>query len=979
LPDSWIDTLAVIWTMLHLLATSPQGQRTATDSAERPNDGLPDRYRIIREIGRGGMSVVYLAQDRLANRDVAIKMLRPELALAGQLSRFIQEIAITARLDHPNILPLYDSGEAGDTLYYVMPYVEGGSLRRRLRDEHILSLAEVRRLATEIASALDYAHSCRITMGEGIVHRDIKPENVLLGPDNKVLLADFGIARVVSRADNETLTSYGLQLGTWPYMSPEQCTGDRKIDGRSDVYALGCVVYELLTGEPPFSGGTGQAIVAKHISQPPPSLRVVRPDLPESVDAAVTRALAKAPADRFPTAGEFASELSESRTRGLRRVAGRRRWAVVVGTAVVIGIGYVAFSSQLRSRPLNPRDWIVVADFQGPSEDPGIAPAVRELVTAELNQSRSIRTLPREQLISTMRLAGIKDTATVGTETAKELAVRTSVRAVVVGSIGRIGTNNYSVVVHVLDPESGRTLLSATRAAVDRGAELVQAVQALGRELRAGLGERTEDLQATRPLMQIATPSFAAFRKFATARDLESKGDYAGSNVVLREALAIDTAFASAWAQMGMNYLTNRNIDSAGLAFKEALKRPDRLTDARRYRLQADLAYAVEHDLPAAIRWYDRYLQLEPWSYPGHNNRALYLSSMGRDEEALAELDSALATNPVSRSAMQIELLNKTAALVILGRLPAAREVARDLQGPFAQYAQLLFAAATDQWVAAESLASGPARDPTVPSYLRIFSVTALASARTVRGATFDASALLDSAARASAPPLSRWYYQSEILLATTSGIPVGGVPAKLAGDTAAGGVVTRAMWAAVYGDTGTARRLQRSLSGRSHQEMNRLGDSPLVVDALIAAHASDEKSVVNKLAAAARRGEHDATLLDRPSSLFTRWLVASAYARMGRFDSAASYLELLLVPERMPPAHYALRGLMEPFARKQLAALRERHASIGRVPRSSVPLLWKPAVPNSNEMTSRNAGRAANLERSPSHGHGVNQHARAS
>ncbi|MBI4501421.1 MAG: serine/threonine protein kinase, partial [Gemmatimonadetes bacterium] len=281
--------------------------------AERFKRALPDRYQIIREIGRGGMAVVYLARDLTYDRSVAIKALRPELALAGQISRFLQEIQITARLSHPNILALWDSGEAGGILYYVMPFVETGSLRDRLRREGPLPLAEVIDIASQLAEALDYSHDFRFTDAEFVAHRDIKPENVLLMPNSHVLLADFGIARIRSLAGDERLSEYGLMVGTLPYMSPEQCAGEKSIDRRTDIYALGCVVYEMLVGEPPFTGPSNAAISAKHLHERPPSLRVVRPDIPEHVQAAVEKALAKMPADRFATASEFVKALKTKR------------------------------------------------------------------------------------------------------------------------------------------------------------------------------------------------------------------------------------------------------------------------------------------------------------------------------------------------------------------------------------------------------------------------------------------------------------------------------------------------------------------------------------------------------------------------------------------------------------------------------------------------------------------------------------------
>jgi serine/threonine protein kinase len=252
-----------------------------------------DRYRIERELGQGGMATVYLAEDLKHQRRVAIKVLRPELAAALGAERFLREITTTANLRHPHILPLYDSGDADGSLFYVMPYVEGESLRDRLDREKQLPLDDALQIAGEVADALSYAHS------SGVIHRDIKPENILLD-NGHAIVADFGIAQAVSESGGERLTQTGIVLGTPLYMSPEQSNGD-PVDARSDLYALGCLVYEMLAGVPPFSGPTALVLMARHALDPVPALRTARPSVTASVAEAVERALAKTPADRFPT------------------------------------------------------------------------------------------------------------------------------------------------------------------------------------------------------------------------------------------------------------------------------------------------------------------------------------------------------------------------------------------------------------------------------------------------------------------------------------------------------------------------------------------------------------------------------------------------------------------------------------------------------------------------------------------------------
>jgi serine/threonine protein kinase len=274
-----------------------------TDALNRLKTAVADRYVIERELGQGGMATVYLARDLKHKREVALKVLRPELAASIGGERFLREITLTAGLHHPHILPLLDSGDANGQLFYVMPYVAGESLRDRLNRERQLPLDDALQIARDVADALSYAHS------RDVVHRDIKPENILLESGHAVV-ADFGVARAITTAGGNKLTETGIAVGTVTYMSPEQSTGERLIDGRSDLYSLGCVLYEMLAGEPPYSGASAQAILAKRLTDPVPRVSLVRATVPGSLDSAIRKALASTPADRFATMSEFLDALA---------------------------------------------------------------------------------------------------------------------------------------------------------------------------------------------------------------------------------------------------------------------------------------------------------------------------------------------------------------------------------------------------------------------------------------------------------------------------------------------------------------------------------------------------------------------------------------------------------------------------------------------------------------------------------------------
>jgi serine/threonine protein kinase/formylglycine-generating enzyme required for sulfatase activity len=320
---------------------------------------LHDRYTIERELGRGGMAIVYLAHDRRHDRPVALKTLRPELVPALGPERFLREIQIAARLQHPNILPLHDSGEANGLLYYVMPYVEGESLRARLDREGQLPIEDALAIACQVADALAYAHS------RDVVHRDIKPENILLSGEH-ALVADFGIARAISEAGGERLTETGLAVGTPAYMSPEQAAAEPRLSGRSDIYSLGCVLYEMLSGQPPFVGPSAQAVIARKLTDPVPPLRTVRESVPVQLEQVILKAMSRAPADRFPSAARLTDALEQLRAeihastpdserrpkvRSWPRALRNRTFLIALGAIAAIGgLGTLLWARESRVR-----------------------------------------------------------------------------------------------------------------------------------------------------------------------------------------------------------------------------------------------------------------------------------------------------------------------------------------------------------------------------------------------------------------------------------------------------------------------------------------------------------------------------------------------------------------------------------------------------------------------------------------------------
>ncbi len=899
------------------------------DLLEPLHRSLAWRYRIERELGRGGMATVFLAEDLKHHRPVAIKVLDPELAAAIGTERFLREIETAARLNHPQILPLHDSGTAEGLLYYVMPYVEGESLRERLGREKQLLLDDALRITREVADALEYAHS------QGVVHRDIKPENILISRGHAVV-ADFGIARAIRAAGGAELTSTGLMLGTPLYMSPEQAMGGGELDGRSDQYSLGCVLYEMLAGQPPFTGPTGESLVHQHLSVVPRSVTDLRPSLPAGVAQALARALAKTPADRFATLAAFAEALVDRRARR----PDRRRWAFVGAAAVVLAAAAVvgwAKREDLRALlhrrgppQVSKKDWIMVSEFDGPTDDPTLASAVRDLVGAALDQSAIVATVPRDQVRNALRMAGKPDSTRVDADLARELASRSSVRAVIEGRIERIG-KGYSIVLRAVDADGGKVVVAASEVARNEEA-LIPSVGRLARRLREGLGENRGAIQANRwrTLTEAATPSFEAFRKFTRAFEFLINNDNLRAMALAKEALAIDPDFANAWGVVGYCYGNLGKRDSALAAFHEAQRRPERLTTSWRLFIAATLA-ALEGNLPAALSAYDEIIREDQSLYTAYNNRAWLQAQAGRVEEALEDFRRAEEASPFGPG--QMVLYGKFQTLLFLGRIEEARRVGGTLQGDMGRTAPLYVALGSNDWRGAERVTTAIEADLTAPREVRVPAIMVLASVDARRGSVRAAALALDRArAEGEAAGRPNWIYpvlRARVLLAAVSGRPLGKPDAGLARDTTTPGTITRGLWAAVAGDTFAAEQAFRALRPRAASELARQGAGPLLLQAWLAGRARRWDEVVRLLAPAALQGEELGFVTDPVGRMPMRWLVAEAYERLGRADSAAAYLELVLSPARMYSNEQTLLGLPHSFAHQRLVLL---YARMGRL-----------------------------------------------
>jgi serine/threonine-protein kinase len=607
-----------------------------TDIAHRLGAELRDRYRVEREIGRGGMAVVYLAEDLRHRRRVAIKVLSPEIAPVLGAERFLREIEIAARLSHPHILPLHDSGEADGLLFYVMPYVEGETLRDRLLREKQLPVDEALRIAHEVADALGYAHTM------GLVHRDIKPENILFQAGHAVV-SDFGIARAVSAAGG-TLTGSGMAVGTVLYMSPEQAAGVRDVDARSDVYSLGCVLYEMLAGEAPFGAVATDGTLS--------ALRASRESVLPSVERVLARALARTPADRFATGAQFADALAQAVTGPgpAAPPATRRRPAVrlavpafVAVIAVAAGLAWKA--GVLGAAPIRSIAVLPVRDLSGDSAQAYFVEGMHDALIAELAGIGALR------VISRTSMQRYRNT----TRSIPEIAQELRVDALVEASAERSG-DSVRLRIHLIRARPAeRDLWAAT---FDRDLRHVVALhrdiaRAIARRISASLSpEEERRLAASREVDPDAYDAY--LRGMFILHSAENATDFQRGLAHLQEAIARDSTEPLPWAGLALGY---DQIGHLSAELPDAFARA-KAAAARAQALGGDLGETeaalaqtllyYDWDLPAAEEAFRRAIALNSSIPDAHSHYGWLLLALGRTDEALAALRRAEDVDPLT-------------------------------------------------------------------------------------------------------------------------------------------------------------------------------------------------------------------------------------------------------------------------------------------------------------------------------------------
>jgi TolB-like protein/tRNA A-37 threonylcarbamoyl transferase component Bud32 len=625
-------------------------------------EALSDRYTVQEEVGRGGMARVYRARDRRHDRDVAIKVLDPQLSSMLGGERFLREIRVTAQLTHPNIIPLLDSGQAAGMLYYVTPFAAGESLRARLGREGQLPVREALRIAREIADALDGAHRA------GIIHRDIKPENVLLIAGHAVV-CDFGIARALSAASNDSLTATGVSLGTPSYMAPEQVVAAGHVDGRADIYALGCVLYEMLAGDPPFTGNNAQRIMAQHATSAVTSVRLARPGVSESVDRLLDRALQKSPADRFATARDMRDALdgnldsngtSAPHAQPANAALSRRTLAATaIAAAVVVGaVGWLWYrgphsSSGARGVPTNRVAVLPMANLSTNPDDRYVADGMTEELISTLSTIGGVRVIARSSILSYV------DTRKSASDIGREL----NVASIVESSCQKIG-NQLHVTVRLVDAATNEQRWHET---YDREASLAN-IFAIQREISTMVAQKVSVRLMPADSQRVAkrpTDNLEAYALYVRAQLL--RHDRVNSPTfratldtvtdMLRRAIALDPSFAEAHTALAKSYIARLftfepNSDlrqRAEAEIAKALALDPGLGDA--YYARGDLAYTRESgwQLEQAMRDYRHALALKPNDADIHAAFGSLLFHVGLLDAARKELDITMMLDPMNR------------------------------------------------------------------------------------------------------------------------------------------------------------------------------------------------------------------------------------------------------------------------------------------------------------------------------------------
>jgi serine/threonine protein kinase/tetratricopeptide (TPR) repeat protein len=626
-------------------------------------------YQVLDEISRGGMGVVYRALDIKLKREVALKVLLPELvANPERKRRFVQEAQAAAALDHPHIAAVYEIDEDQDVTFIVMELIRGEKLRDLIHQER-LTPSRSMELATEIAEGLNRAHE------KGIVHRDLKPSNIMVTEDGHAKIIDFGLAKLIEReedksADTRTIekrdTKSGVVVGTVAYMSPEQARG-QKIDRRSDIFSLGIMLYEMLTRKLPFNAPSAPEILSAIINQPAPPLdaQVDKDTLPD-IQRILDKCLVKDPQDRYQTTGDLVVDLRavrrriDSMTTAPSVHAVRRRYWPHVASLLVLAVLAILFVSNWQAInrfagslvaptdetvPFEDRDWLLLADFENTTGEEIFDESLNTAFKVGIEQSRHINIVPRRRVDDVLRRMKKSEVATIDETIARDIAEREGLKLIVVPGIAGVG-GNYVLTATVQDVASGASL-SSEMVRAEGKEQVLEALDELAQTVRRRLGETEEGIsEHSKPLMSVTTSSLEALRHYSLGTERNIAGDFHTAKTHYEDALSLDPEFTAAKSSLGMLLFERFDRDMGKSLLTQALLDIDNLTDREKYGILAFHARAVENDLDSAIQHLETLLSLYPDDSAALNNRGWYLSQQGRYEEAVESYKRALEVEP---------------------------------------------------------------------------------------------------------------------------------------------------------------------------------------------------------------------------------------------------------------------------------------------------------------------------------------------
>jgi len=630
--------------------TSPTKTMKTSSKELTAGSAVTGKFQVIEELGRGGMGIVYKAEDTRLKRTVALKFLPPELTRDKDAKdRFIQEAQAASALDHANICTIHEIDETEDGQTFIcMAYYEGGTLKDKIKKAP-LETQEALDITIQVAQGLSKVHK------QGILHRDIKPANIMITSDGAAKIVDFGLAKLAGQA---RLTRTGTTMGTVVYMSPEQTRGD-EVDQRTDIWSLGVMLYEMLSGQLPFKGEHEQAVVYSILNKEPKPVTALRKQLPAALEQIISKALSKDPQSRYSEMSEFLKDLQQVQktpeTVTLPPVAVRarprlRKWVAspilwgLISVLVVIIVSLLLFYP-VGAIPFEEGDWIIITDFENLTGEEVFDKSLNTALSVSIEQSRYLNVLPRRRIDEALRRMKKEDVEHIDEATGREIAEREGIKVIVVPSISRVG-DTYALTGVVGNPTTGKSYRSELVRSPSKN-EVLYALDELSEKIRQDLGETLASIsQQSKPLAEVTTSSLEALKQYSLGIENHRKLKFEEAKVFYENALRIDPAFTSAKGSLGQLNFEKFDREEGKRLLEEAVKEVDGLTDREKYGILAFHAVSVKKKPEEAINHLKALSALYPDFSPAHNNMGFYYQQMGRFEDAVIEFKEALRIDP---------------------------------------------------------------------------------------------------------------------------------------------------------------------------------------------------------------------------------------------------------------------------------------------------------------------------------------------